>query len=178
MHFKLSDWIGLITGLPLGGRTAYITSKIRLRTLKLHIKDVPRTSENFPVRPKLDIETSSLQKKTAHNYQIMSRLRIGNSFILFIDHARTSHLTNFESLIDSQCHVYASVGSVIIKACHPTGVKTSTHLDNGLRNHSREIDIQSLGNQVKRPICVRFDWQLRNLWNTESADVTLCTLVK
>ena len=60
------------------------------------------------VRPKMDIETSSLQKKPAHIYQItwfMSRLRIGNSFILFIDHARTSHLTDFESFIDSQCHV-------------------------------------------------------------------------
>ena len=26
-------------------------------------------------------------------------------FLLFIDHARTSHLTDFESFIDSQCHV-------------------------------------------------------------------------
>ena len=33
-------------GLPLGGRTPYITSKNRLHTPKLHIKDVPRTSEN------------------------------------------------------------------------------------------------------------------------------------
>ena len=57
-------------GLPLGGRTAYITSKNRLRTPKLHIKDVPRTSENSLVRPKMDIETSCLQKKPAHIYQI------------------------------------------------------------------------------------------------------------
>ena len=95
-------------GLPLGGRTTYITSKNRLRTPKLYIKDVPRTSENSLVRPKMDIETSCLQKKPAHIYQItwfMSRLRIGNSFILFIDHARTSHLTDFESFIDSQCRV-------------------------------------------------------------------------
>ena len=57
-------------GLPLGGCTAYITSKNRLRTPKLHIKDVPRTSENSLVRPKMDIETSCLQKKPAHIYQI------------------------------------------------------------------------------------------------------------
>ena len=96
------------TGLPLGGRTPYITSKNRLRTPKLHIRDVPRTSENSLVRPKMDMETSCLQKKPAYIYQItwfMSRLRVGNSFILFIDHARTSHLTDFESFIDSQCHV-------------------------------------------------------------------------
>ena len=96
------------TGLPLGGRTPYITSKNRLRTPKLHIKDVPRTSENSLVRQKMDIETSCLQKKPAHIYKIkwfMSRLRIGNSFILFIDHARTSHLTDFESYIDSQRHM-------------------------------------------------------------------------
>ena len=58
------------SGLPLGGRTPYITSKNRLRTLKLHIKDVPRTSENSLVRPKMDIETSCRQKKPAHIYQI------------------------------------------------------------------------------------------------------------
>ena len=52
------------SGLPLGGRTPYITSKNRLRTPKLHIRDVPRTSENSLVRPKMDIETSCLQKKT------------------------------------------------------------------------------------------------------------------
>ena len=44
----------LLTGLPLGGRTPYITSKNRLHTPKLHIKDVPRTSENSLVRPKMD----------------------------------------------------------------------------------------------------------------------------
>ena len=55
-------------GLPLGGRTPYITSKNRLRTPKLHIKDVPRTSENSLVRPKMDIETSCQQKKPAHIY--------------------------------------------------------------------------------------------------------------
>ena len=60
----------LITGLPLGGRTPYITSKNRLHTPKLHIRDVPRTSENSLVRPKMDIETSCLQKKPAHIYQI------------------------------------------------------------------------------------------------------------
>ena len=53
-----------IAGLPLGGRTPYITSKNRLRTPKLHIEDVPRTSENSLVRPKMDIKTSCLQKKT------------------------------------------------------------------------------------------------------------------
>ena len=52
------------TGLPLGRRTPYITSKNRLRTPKLHIKDVPQTSENSLVRPKMAIETSCLQKKT------------------------------------------------------------------------------------------------------------------
>ena len=57
-------------GLPLGGRTPYITSINRLRRPKLHIKDVPRTSENSLVRPKMDIETSCLQKKPAHIYQI------------------------------------------------------------------------------------------------------------
>ena len=51
-------------GLPLGGRTPYITSKNRLHTPKLHIKDVPRSSENSLVRPKMDIETSCRQKKT------------------------------------------------------------------------------------------------------------------
>ena len=72
---------------------------------EIHIKDVPRTSENSLVRPKMDIETSCRQKNPAHITWFMSRLRIGNSFILFIDHARTSHLTDFESFIDSQCHV-------------------------------------------------------------------------
>ena len=36
----------------------------------LHIKDVPRTSENSLVRPKMLIETSCLQKKPAHIYQV------------------------------------------------------------------------------------------------------------
>ena len=47
-------------GLPLGGRTPYITSKYRLRTPKLHIKDIRRTSANSLVRPKMVIE----EKKT------------------------------------------------------------------------------------------------------------------
>ena len=59
-----------LAGLPLGGRTAYITSKNPLRTPKLHIKDVPQTSENSLVRLKMDIETSCLQKNLAHIYQI------------------------------------------------------------------------------------------------------------
>ena len=63
---------GKLTGLPLGGRTPYITSKNRLRTPKLHIKDVPRTSENSLVRPKMDIETSWQQKK---NPPTFTRLR-------------------------------------------------------------------------------------------------------
>ena len=53
---------GRVSGLPLGGRTPYITSKNRLHTPKLHVKDVPRTSENSLVRPKMDIGTSYLQK--------------------------------------------------------------------------------------------------------------------
>ena len=48
-------FLASLGGLPLGGRTPYITSKNRLRTPKLHIKDVPRTSENSLVRPKMDI---------------------------------------------------------------------------------------------------------------------------
>ena len=67
---EIQLYLEFITGLPLGGRTAYITSKNRLRTPKLHIKDVPRTSENSLVRPKMGIETSCLQKKPAHIYQI------------------------------------------------------------------------------------------------------------
>ena len=59
-----------LTGLPLGGRTPYITSKNLLRAPKLHIKDVPQTSENSIVRPKIVIETSCLQKKPAHIYEI------------------------------------------------------------------------------------------------------------
>ena len=64
--------LGLIikTGLPLGGRTPYITSENRLHMPKLHIKDVPQTSENSLVRPKMNIERSCLQKKPAHIYQI------------------------------------------------------------------------------------------------------------
>ena len=98
------------SGLPLGWRTPYITSHNRLRTRKLHIKDVLRTSENSLVRPKMVIETSCLQKNSPPTFtrlrdlSFMSRLRIGKSFLLFIDHARTSHLTDFESFIDSQCH--------------------------------------------------------------------------
>ena len=56
--------------LPLGGRMPYITSENWLRKSKLHITDVPRTSENSLVRPKMVIETSCLQKKNAHIYQI------------------------------------------------------------------------------------------------------------
>ena len=62
---------GTFAGLPLGGRTPYITPKNRLRTPKLHIRDVPRTSENSLVRPKMDIETSCLQK----NLPTFTRLR-------------------------------------------------------------------------------------------------------
>ena len=62
----------LSAGLPLGGRTPYITSKNRLCTPKLHIKDVPQTSENSFGQPQVDIETSCLQKKPAHIYQIKS----------------------------------------------------------------------------------------------------------
>ena len=51
------------TGLPLGGRSPYIMSKNGLCTPKLHIKDVPQTSENSLVRPKMVIETFCLQKK-------------------------------------------------------------------------------------------------------------------
>ena len=62
--FKRITTLILLAGLPLGGRTPYITSKNRLCTPKLNIKDVPRTSENSLVRPKMDIETSCRQKKT------------------------------------------------------------------------------------------------------------------
>ena len=57
---KIKYWFA---GLPLGGRTPYITSENRLRTPKLHIEDVPRTSENSLVRPKMDIKTSCLPEK-------------------------------------------------------------------------------------------------------------------
>ena len=50
-RFWLHLWLQLrpqrSSGLPLGGRTPYITSKDRLRTPKLHIKDVPRTYKKF-----------------------------------------------------------------------------------------------------------------------------------
>ena len=72
-HFpmlEIGDMLLDTAGLPLGGRTPYITSKNRLRTAKLHIKDVPLTSENSLVRSKMVIETSCLQKKPAHIYQI------------------------------------------------------------------------------------------------------------
>ena len=61
----------MLPRLPLGGRTPYITSKNRLRTPKLHIKDVPLTSENSLVRPKMDIDTSCRQK----NPPTFTRLR-------------------------------------------------------------------------------------------------------
>ena len=96
------------TGLPLGGRTPFILFKNRLRTSKLHIKDVPQTFENSLVRPKIGYrDVLSAGKTCPHlpDYVIYVPLRIGNSFILFIDHARTSYLTDFESFIDSQCHV-------------------------------------------------------------------------
>ena len=132
----------------------------------------------------MDIETSCLQKKPARIYQItwlMSRLHIGKSFILFTDHARTSNFTDFESFIDSQSHVQASVESVIIKVCHPTGVKTSTHLDNGLRNHSLPLQVVR---QTSNPWAIKRNSQsvsdLFESWEifTESADVTLCMLVE
>ena len=47
--------------LPLGGRRLYITYQNRLHMPKLHIKEVPQTSEISLVRPKMDIETSCLQ---------------------------------------------------------------------------------------------------------------------
>ena len=58
--------LNYFSGLPLGGCTPYITSKNQLRTSKLHIKDVPRTSENSLVRPKMDIETSCAEKTRPH----------------------------------------------------------------------------------------------------------------
>ena len=117
--------IDCLTGLPLGGCTLYIMSQNLLRTPKLHIKDIPRTSENSLVRPKMDIETSCLQKKPAHIYQItrfMSRLHIGFSLILFIDNARTSHLTDFESFIDSQ-------GGLDLAIFRVLGVRRNSHIN-------------------------------------------------
>ena len=61
-------------GLPLGGRTPYITSQNQLRTPKLQLKDVPRTSENSLVRPKMVIETSCLQKKNPPTFTRLSDL--------------------------------------------------------------------------------------------------------
>ena len=46
-------------GLPLSGRTAYITPWDCHRTSKLNFKDVPRTSEISFVRPKSIPETSA-----------------------------------------------------------------------------------------------------------------------
>ena len=93
------------SGLPLGGRTPYIMSKNRLRTPKLHIKDVPRTSENSLVRPKIDIETSCLQKKTCPHLPDYV-IYVPPSYWKLISFVyMTSHLTDFESFIDSQCHV-------------------------------------------------------------------------
>ena len=86
-------------GLPLGGRTPYITSKNWLGTPKLHIKDVRPTSENSLVRPKLVI-----QKKTRPHLPDYV-IYVPPSNWKLIDHARTSHLTDFKSFIDRQCHV-------------------------------------------------------------------------
>ena len=55
--------------LLLGRCTPYITSQNQLRMPKLHIKDVPQTSENSLVLLKIvkrDIKTSCLQKKPTH----------------------------------------------------------------------------------------------------------------
>ena len=79
MHFELRE---VITGFPIGGRTPYITSENRLRTPKLHIKDVPRTSENSKVLPKFYIEASCLQK----NPPTFTRLRdLCPAFVLETD---------------------------------------------------------------------------------------------
>ena len=53
---KLTDQLN--TGLPLSGRTTYITPWDCHRTSKLNFKDVPRTSEISFVRPKSIPETS------------------------------------------------------------------------------------------------------------------------
>ena len=59
--WKLAKWFLKnhdLTGLPLSGRTAYITPWDCHRTSKLNFKDVPRTSEISFVRPKSIPETS------------------------------------------------------------------------------------------------------------------------
>ena len=61
INFRMSFCYNLhsaLTGLPLSGRTTYITPWDCHRTSKLNFKDVPRTSEISFVRPKLVTETS------------------------------------------------------------------------------------------------------------------------
>ena len=57
-NYYLLKLLRSISGLPLSGRTTYITPWDCHRTSKLNFKDVPRTSEISFVRPKSIPETS------------------------------------------------------------------------------------------------------------------------
>ena len=97
-----SEWPRSVTGLPLGGRTPYITSWNRQRTPKLNIKGVPRTSNFSSVRLILNTETSQLWKKAPPifmDYVIIVPPTCWKITDLVSDHSRTSHLADFRVLL-------------------------------------------------------------------------------
>ena len=63
LHEVIYDAIHHYCIVLLAPCRAYVMSKNRLRTPKLHIKDVPLLSKSFLVQPKMNIERSCLQKK-------------------------------------------------------------------------------------------------------------------
>ena len=84
------------TGLPLSGRTTYITPWDCHRTSKLNFKDVPRTSEISFVRPKSIPETSKNCQKARPLLTncMMFALPTYRKFATCVDWAlRTSHFT-------------------------------------------------------------------------------------
>ena len=96
----------------------YYTENL-LCTPKLHIKDEPQTYENSLVQymygqnwiSRRPVCRKKMPTFTRLRESLMSRLHIGNSFILFIDHARTSHLTDFKCLLTASvtCRLQSEV---------------------------------------------------------------------
>ena len=81
-----------------------------------------------------------------HKYRIKNHFGDVLTNIFYHGDVLTNFWGRFDQFGDVLTRGRFDLGTFFIKTCHPTGVKTSTHLDNGHRNHSRETDIQSLSN--------------------------------
>ena len=117
---SMNQSLTLKTGLPLSGRTTYITPWDCHRTSKLNFKDVPRTSEISFVHPKSIPETSKNSQKARPlltSCMMFAPPTYRKFATCFAWALRTSHLTLARILLTAVSSVAAPFWWRLITAC-------------------------------------------------------------